>query len=219
MAMRLQDLVLQVPRVLQMIHTESLGPLLATCTELRQHVHLYVTKIFVAAGTDILQLSTLTLSDRSTSAATPAFHLGYNAWPQLKVLDMTNSRVGPAGIAQLIQSNLGSLQQLELQGNSLGSAGIKELIKGNWPQLISLNLQRNNLNAAALSELASRCWSSLTSLSLGSNKLSAKAISQLSKGSWPNLRQLDVSTNYFTHEAVSHIVSCQLPQLLDDNVA
>ena len=203
MAMRLQDLVVQVPHILQTVDPGSLGPLLATCTELRQHVHQHVTKISVDADSDILQLSTLDLSERPAPSITQAHKLKYNSWPQLKVLDLTDSRIGPAGVAQLIKSNPASLQHLRLQGNRLGSAGVKQLTQGNCPQLISLDLQSNSLNAAALSELASVCWPSLQNLSLGKNELSAMAVSHLLKGNWPNLQHLDLSHNSLPHEAVS----------------
>lgn len=185
MAVRLPDLVLQVPHLLQTIHAESLGPLVATCTELRQHVHQYVTRICVPYGCDMLLLATLDLSNRPVPSMTAARYLSSHPWPQLKVLDLDNSSLGPAGIAQLVQSNLASLQYLRLQGNKLGSAGIQQLIKGNWAQLISLDLQCNYMNAAALSELTSASWSSLQSLSLSRNRLSAEAVAQLQKGSWP----------------------------------
>lgn len=197
----LLDLICEVPRLLEVMHTKSLGNLSATCSALHQQVQAYVTGITGVHHTDFpflvnqerpllnkLDLTDTQLHDHGM------FLLVAGCWPVLTTLKLAGNRLGSTAISVLIQAEWPALKTLDLQMNCLGAVAIQFLAQANWPLLKELNLCANNMGAAAVQHLVVGAWPKLEHLHLSRNPLlGTAAASYLVKSHWPLLKTLALS--------------------------
>lgn len=113
-------------------------------------------------------------------------HMG-RTWPQLCVLDLSNSQLDGNAVWALTQVQWTHLKALSLNVNKLGSSGMQHLVSCSWPSLEGLELDDACVDAPALHCLAQGQWPELTHLSLKRNRIDATGMSYLLKGCWPRL--------------------------------
>ena len=197
----LLDLICEVPRLLEVMHTKSLVNLSAICSRIHQQVQAFVTGITGVYHTDFPflvnqerpLLNKLDLTDTQLHGH-GMFLLVGGRWPVLTTLKLASNRLGSAAISVLIQAEWPALTTLDLQMNCLGAVAIQFLSQANWPLLKELNLCASNMDAAAAQHLVVGVWPKLEHLHLSRNPLlSTAAASYLVKSHWPLLKTLALS--------------------------
>jgi hypothetical protein len=197
----LLDLICEVPRLLEVMHTKSLVNLSAICSRIHQQVQAFVTGITGVYHTDFSflvnqerpLLKKLDLTDTQLHGH-GMFLLVGGRWPVLTTLKLASNRLGSAAISVLIQAEWPALTTLDLQMNCLGAVAIHFLSQANWPLLKELNLCATNMDAASVQHLVKGAWSKLEHLHLSRNPLlDTAAASFLVKGHWPLLETLALS--------------------------
>lgn len=131
------------------------------------------------------------------------------SWDKLRVLKLTNNRLGDSGAAKLAaNTTAGNLKELRLGLNAIGDAGGAKLAKNeSWINLATLYLESNkigNKGAAALSTNTS--WKNLQHLNLADNQFEAVGVRELGKNQgWKKLIVLDLTENKIGEGGLSEI--------------
>ncbi len=220
----LLDLIYEVPRLLEVMHTKSLVGLSATSSATHQQVQAYVTGITGVHHTDFPclvnqkrpLLNKLDLTDTQLHWHGMFLLLG-GRWPVLTTLKLASNRLGSTTISVLIQADWPALTTLDLQMNCLGAVAIHYLSQANWPLLKDLNICASNMDVAAVEHLVTGAWPKLEHLHLSKNPLlSSAAASYLVKSHWPLLKTLALSG---TQIGVTQLKSGGWPLLESLNLA
>ncbi|MDB5308671.1 MAG: hypothetical protein JWO38_2873 [Gemmataceae bacterium] len=114
----------------------------------------------------------------------------------LRRLDLTGNRIGPAGVGELAGSTyLDGLREFELSGNDLRSNGAVALRTAPWlPNLTALGLADNRLGAADVQTLLATRVAELVALDLSGNPLGETGAAGLvESGVKSSLRRLGLS--------------------------
>ena len=109
----------------------------------------------------------------------------------LQILDLSNTNMGAAGMAQLVSANMPILHCLMLSNNQLDAAAIEQLVNHSW-RLNCLQLDANNLDDAAMAYLARANGYQLEFVSLHRNQITSHGLLLLTQAAWPRLLNLCV---------------------------
>ena len=134
-----------------------------------------------------LDLCKLDLSTR------PLSHLSQGNWPNLKKLDLSDSKfpVSAQAIARLAEGQWPLLEWLSLCRNSFHSTRVlAELIKGDWPLLQTLQVSGNAFAPGSAHHLIKGSWPVLQTLLVSFQVVDRALMRTLVQGRWPNLMQL-----------------------------
>lgn len=195
--MTLQDVLGEVPTLLQLIPKEDLGTVFFTSRGLRQLVVIYATSITVPKTAlqlladekwPLLQRLHVCGGDRDLQ---DLHALAGVRWPTLVFLDLSWLSLKADAIQTLASAHLPCLTVANLSGMQLFIEAVKELVKVPWPRLEQLNLswQTNGteFDAETAAYLVQGEWPWLKSLDVCS---SGVCLGQLLNGKWPAVNTL-----------------------------
>ena len=119
----------------------------------------------------------------------PFFHLGNGKWPLLRKLNLSNSHLTAAAMAEVTRGRWPGLKQLVLHSCRLDPRAIAHLTEAKWTSLEVIDLHANPMGAQDMEILAAGSWPSLTTLNAGT-LLEEVAWGNLICGQWPKLHTL-----------------------------
>lgn len=147
-----------------------------------------------------------------------------NAFPSLKVLDLSSNDLCPASPEGLLAGkalaklHLPKLEELSLEGNDLGPETLEGMTQ--WPQLTTLtrlNLDLNNLGPdGAIALCASGPLTRLRHLSLGWNGIENDGAEALAQANLPALTNLNLSRNDLDIEGLRFLLTAPYLSSLEE---
>ena len=152
-------------------------------------------------------LKRLSIYDNEIGGAGAYALLCYNSsprWPNLEVLDISNNRIGAAGVSALETAATlwPQLRELYMGVNMIGARECEVVVRiaPTWRRLTMLDLSGNALDDAAAEGLAtvSACWPDMREFIVGLNNIGPRGVAALllsGGASWKRLEVFDVSRN------------------------
>ncbi|DBA76585.1 TPA: hypothetical protein ACH3X2_008640 [Trebouxia sp. C0005] len=220
--MQLDELLCQVPSLLDFARPECLKTLSSSSTTLRRLVHSHVTNLTVL---DVSEPSEAQLSETARvlvqgnwshlRSLKLCFYRGHAycqnndslspEWWQTQVAVQVRHRYTASlsvdFVSQLRQASWPFLEKLDLSRNLLGKHAIAELVRANWSKLSSLDLSDTGLYTASVAKLVTASWPLLHTLHLSRNNFTAAALKCLQHGKWPQLNCISLASNTLAHKA------------------
>lgn len=147
-------------------------------------------------------------------------------------LDLSFTRIGHKGVAELVKGKWPHLQLLSLHSCYLNHQALTHLSQAAWPELRELvlggNQRLNNVvisgdafkqdgGAKAIAELVRCHWPKLESLSLNKTCIAAKGLAVLKQGSWPNFKKLMLSGNHSS--TILDLINAEWPSVSHLNLS
>lgn len=165
-----EELIQEVPRVLEIMTPHLLKQLAATSARLHKQIHAYVTSIAMPRGSFDVESHMRALVSGSR--------------PMLRVLDFAYSNLNNEEVHQLVHGDWPMLTGLNLSNNGLGPTALGSLARAKWSLLTTLNLSSNRLTAAALQSLSCADLPHLQRLDLSTCGLEGTAVQCLAHADW-----------------------------------
>lgn len=166
---------------------------------------------FADAGVEALveyslpNLETLTIIWEKISKESFTALVEKTKWPNLTLLDISNTDFGAEGAAVLSKAvSLKKLTELYLPSNALLEKGAQELFKNTaWTNLTVLDVSSNSIGRDGVAALTKNVsWTKLKEVNLQWNELGDEGVMVLCQNSqWPDLTTLLLSENQFGAEA------------------
>lgn len=227
-SMQLEELLYQVPTLLDFARPECLKALSSSSTTLRRLVHSHVTNLTVLDVSEPSQeqlLETARLLVQGNWSHLRSLKLcfcrGYmpcqsseslpSEWWQtqaaVQVRHPYTASLSVDFVSQLRQASWPFLEKLDLSRNLLGKHAIAELVRANWSKLSSVDLSDTGLYTASMAKLVTASWPLLHTLHLSRNNFTAAALKCLQHSKWPQLSCISLASNTLAHEAqgIAHL--------------
>ncbi len=218
-----EELIHEVPRVLEIMTPHLLKKLAATSAVLHKQIHCYVTSIALPHGSfdaeshihalvtgsrPMLRLLDLSYSNLNNEGV---HRLVHGDWPMLTGLNLSNNIFAPTALGWLARANWSLLTTLDLSGNMLTAVALQSLSFADLPHIQTLDLSACGLDGTAVQCLAHADWAHLQCLRLEDNcDLGHQAAVYLTQANWPLLKDLNVS---LTNIPISSLFVGGWPQL------
>ena len=177
-----EELIQEVPRVLEIMMPHLLRNLAATSVGLHKQIHGYVTSIAMPRG--------------SFDAESHMRALVSGSRPMLRVLDLSYSNLNNEGVHRLVHGDWPMLTDLNVSNNCFGPAALDSLARASWCLLTTLNLSGNMLIASALQSLSCEDLPHLQTLDLSDCGLNGTAVQCLAHAGWVQLKCLCLEDNH-----------------------
>ena len=234
--MQLEELVCQVPSLLDFAHPECLKALSSSSTTLRRLVHSHVTELTVLdlsepSEAKLLETARLLVQGnwshlRSLKLCFRRGHMSCQSkgilplewWqPQMavQVRHPYTASLSVDFVSQLRQASWPFLEKLDLSSNLLGKHAIAELVRANWSKLSSVDLSDTGLYTASMAKLVTAPWPLLHTLHLSRNNFTAAALKCLQHSNWPQLSCISLASNTLVHSAqgIAHLCNAGFTHL------
>ena len=169
---------------------------------------------FLSAKWPFLEL--LNLASTDITAQGLATLINSPNWPNMKALDLSETKTSDDGLEVLASLNWRLLESLKLKKTKITDEGIKSLVsKADWPNLKTLDVSVNEIQDEGLEALSSGKLTRLENLKLKYLKITEKGISSMaSQAQWPCLKLLDLSGNRnILNEGLESLASGKWPLL------
>ena len=226
--MQLEELLCQVPSLLDFAHPECLRAMSSSSATLRRLVHSHVTELTVL---DVSEPSEAQLLETARL-------LVQGNWSHLRVLKLcfcrgqmscqSNESLPPEWrqtqvavqvrhpytasltvhfMSQLRQASWPFLEKLDLSRNLLDKHAIAELVRAKWSKLSSVDLSDTGLYTASMAKLVTAPWPLLHTLHLSRNNFTAAALKCLQHSKWPQFSCISLASNTLAHSAqgIAHL--------------
>ena len=221
--MQLEELLCQVPSLLDFAHPECLRAMSSSSATLRRLVHSHVTELTVL---DVSEPSEAQLLETARL-------LVQGNWSHLRVLKLcfcrgqmscqSNESLPPEWrqtqvavqvrhpytasltvhfMSQLRQASWPFLEKLDLSRNLLDKHAIAELVRAKWSKLSSVDLSDTGLYTASMAKLVTASWPLLHTLHLSRNNFTAAALKCLQHSKWPQFSCISLASNTLAHKAL-----------------
>jgi len=240
--MQLEELLCQVPSLLDFAQPECLKALSSSSTTLRRLVHSHVTNLTVLDASEpseaqLLETARLLvqgnwsqlrslklcfchgrMSCQSKDSLPPEW---WQPRVAVQVRHLYTASLSVDFVSQLRQASWPFLEKLDLSSNLLGKHAIAELVRANWSKLSSVDLRDTGLYTASMAELVTASWPLLHTLHLSRNNFTAAALKCLQHSNWPQLSCISLASNTLAHSAqgIAHLCNAGFTHLQVLNLA
>ncbi len=202
---------------LRLLASQSVGTLLATSRQLRNHVHDNSTSLELRKRVDVdllvrqrwPRLAKLALRKSGWPMAAA---MAQGSWHALHSLDLRRGGLDLLDMQHLAKSMLPQLTRLGLGECGAGPGMCKALVNGHWPHLAVLKLRGNSLGPADVQDLVQGHLPSLANLDLSGNSFGKKAL-RWDSCNWPHLTKLTVSQCSLGVSDIESLVRAHWPLL------
>ena len=206
---------------LRLLSSQSVGTLLATSRQLRNHVHDNSTSLKLRKRVDVdllvrqrgPRLAKLALCKTGWPTAAAA---AQGPWHAVQKLDFRRGGLDLLDVQHLAGSMLPQLTRLGLRSCGAGPGTCKALVNGHWPHLAAPNLYGNSLGPNDVQDLVQGHLPSLASLNLGNNELKVGRQASTKHWEfckWPHLTKLQVHKCCLSVADIECIVRVHWPLL------